>query len=1062
VTGFGEFLRWIDYRIYWWGILAVRRRSTDIIPLADTAVSSNDERQAALPPTGFDEPQAAVGEASPLGGETRVNTTVMDRQFDACVAPLTGGGYVVVWISDNFGTTNTPRVILAHRYSATGAAVGGEILVTPGDTSSSPPVHVAVTGVSGGGFVVTWSQSNPQDFQDSPAGIYTQRFSSTGAAQGGNTRIAPPDGPLDFLSSPSIVDLADGGYLVAWADPPGSFARRFNASGGAVGGVITIDTAGNLVDVARLPTGNLVFAWSENDGSDFGIFKGIYNITTGAISGVARVNNATAGRQDDPQIAVLADGGFVIVWENELDDIHGQRFNASGNEVGAEFVVNVQTTGQQIDPSVVGLADGGFMATWASTIGDGSSLGVYGSTFDSAGTRIGAELLINQTQTGAQRTTQSQGQGLTQLINGRVVAVWDGQGPGDTDGVFQRAYSIDVNDAPNAVNDSASVNEDGVADIAVRGNDTDADGHALTITAVSNPPNGTATINANGTIRYTPDPNFNGSDSFTYTVSDGFGGTDTATVTVTVNPVDDLPSAVGDAVTVAGPTPTALSVLANDPDIDGGLKTIQAIAGAAIVPGQTAFLASGATARLNADGSITYTHHLPANRLVSAATAAATGAVNFQASDSFTYALNGGSSATVTVTINGTDEAGDFLIAPAGNAAMSGTAGSDLFLLHPSGALTIADAGAGDDGFYFGASFGAGDSINGGAGSGDQIALRGVYSLTFAANAFISVETIALLSGGNTAFEAAVGPASYNLTFVDANLAPGERLTINANALAASESFTANGSAETNGSFAFYSGFGVERLTGGGGNDGFFFGGGRLDVANDRVDGLTGGDDQLGLRGDFSQLVSFSSLTVRNIDTIALISAKDPRFGATSEAFSYNLRLHDDNLAAGATLTATGAGLAADETMTFDGSSETNGTLRLFGGAGNDVLIAGAGNDQLFGGLGADQLTGNAGNDTFFYTLASQSTAAARDTLFGFASGDRIDLSAIDAIAGGANDTFTFIGSAAFSAAGQVRLVQDGAGWLLEANFDADLGADMAISILGSDGYVPVAANIIL
>jgi ELWxxDGT repeat protein len=525
---------------------------------------------------------------------------------------------------------------------------------------------------------------------------------------------------------------------------------------------------------------------------------------------------------------------------------------------------------------------------------------------------------------------------------------------------------------------------------------------------------------------------------------------------------DVPPTAVADAITVQANAPFTANLLANDTDPDGGPKTISLIAGQAATIGQAVTLASGSLATRNADETLDYTYSGPANRLVSASKAAVTGAVNFQASDSFTYALNGGGSATVTVTIQGTDEAGDLLIAPSGDATMNGTAGSDLFLLTPSTALTITDAGAGDDGFYFGATFGAGDSINGGAGTGDQIALRGNYNLTFAANAFFNVETLSLLSGSVAAFEPAGPAASYNLTFVDANVAAGQLLTVNGNGLAANEPFTVNGSAETDGGFAFYSGFGAESLIGGAGNDGFFFGGGRLDVANDRVNGLTGSDDQLGLRGDFSQLVSFGSLTVRNIDTIALISAKDPRFGATSEAFSYNLKLHDDNLAAGAQLTATGAGLAADETMTLDGSAETDGTLRLFGGAGNDVLKGGTGNDQLFGGLGADQLTGNAGSDTFFYTLTSQSTAASRDTLFGFASGDRIDLSAIDAIAGGANDALTFVGSAAFTAAGQVRLVQNGAEWLLEANVDADLGADMVIGIAPTGGYLPVAADLVL
>ena len=68
-------------------------------------------------------------------------------------------------------------------------------------------------------------------------------------------------------------------------------------------------------------------------------------------------------------------------------------------------------------------------------------------------------------------------------------------------------------------------------------NDADVDGDPLTVSAVSDPANGTAVVNPDGTVTYTPDPDFNGTDTFTYTVSDGNGGTDTGTITVDVTPV---------------------------------------------------------------------------------------------------------------------------------------------------------------------------------------------------------------------------------------------------------------------------------------------------------------------------------------------------------------------------------------------------------------------------------------------------------------------------------------------------------------------------------------------
>ena len=75
--------------------------------------------------------------------------------------------------------------------------------------------------------------------------------------------------------------------------------------------------------------------------------------------------------------------------------------------------------------------------------------------------------------------------------------------------------------------------EDTPTTITVLGNDSDVDGDTLSVTSASDPANGTVVINPDGTIGYTPDADFTGTDTFTYTISDGNGGTDTATVTVT-------------------------------------------------------------------------------------------------------------------------------------------------------------------------------------------------------------------------------------------------------------------------------------------------------------------------------------------------------------------------------------------------------------------------------------------------------------------------------------------------------------------------------------------------
>ena len=130
-----------------------------------------------------------------------------------------------------------------------------------------------------------------------------------------------------------------------------------------------------------------------------------------------------------------------------------------------------------------------------------------------------------------------------------------------------------VNDAPEAIADTATVSEDSATtSIDVIANDTDVDlGNILSLTTVSTPGTGTVSINLDGvSVDYTPSADFNGTEVITYTVSDG---TDTATgtLTVTVTPVNDAPVAVADTATVLeDAATTSIDVIANDTDVDLG------------------------------------------------------------------------------------------------------------------------------------------------------------------------------------------------------------------------------------------------------------------------------------------------------------------------------------------------------------------------------------------------------------------------------------------------------------------------------------------------------------
>lgn len=139
---------------------------------------------------------------------------------------------------------------------------------------------------------------------------------------------------------------------------------------------------------------------------------------------------------------------------------------------------------------------------------------------------------------------------------------------------FSAAMAVDA--PPVAAADTASTPEDAAVGIDVLANDSDPDGDALRVEAVTGGDIGTAAVAPDGTVTYTPLPDRNGTDTLTYTVADGPGETATGHVTVTVAPVDDPPAPVDDDAATVGRRPVTAAVLANDTDPDGDALAVTA------------------------------------------------------------------------------------------------------------------------------------------------------------------------------------------------------------------------------------------------------------------------------------------------------------------------------------------------------------------------------------------------------------------------------------------------------------------------------------------------------
>ena len=197
-----------------------------------------------------------------------------------------------------------------------------------------------------------------------------------------------------------------------------------------------------------------------------------------------------------------------------------------------------------------------------------------------------------------------------------------------TDGQLQSApatVTINVagtNDAPSADAAGFSTDEDTVLNEALSG--SDIEGSALTYSLVSGPSNGGLTLNSDGTFSYSPNSNFNGTDSFTFVTNDGELDSAIATVSLNIAAVNDAPNA--DAASFSGSEDSPVNGMLSGSDIEGSALTYSLVSGP-----------SNGGLTLNSDGTFTYSPNS-----------------NFNGSDSFTFVTNDGEldSATATVSLD--------------------------------------------------------------------------------------------------------------------------------------------------------------------------------------------------------------------------------------------------------------------------------------------------------------------------------------------------------------------------------------------------------------------------
>ena len=264
------------------------------------------------------------------------------------------------------------------------------------------------TALGDGTFLVTWASNNNGNL-----GIYAQRLSAQGVAMGDPVQLASGATYTVMSSSDSILSVTAlndaGAYAVAWIGKDGTssyssiFAQSFNADGTPLSAVAQLDGVASAHDlapqIATLADGGYIVSWSINSG---GIYVQRFDDTGVAVGNTVPLAVSGSSGNASPQVTVLDNGSYVVTWQGYTTGdyhIYVQQFDATGN--GTTPVMLDATTGTSNSyenlPQITALANGGYVVTWSGYNYSGSNYNnsTYVQQFDATGSRVGGIVVLD-------------------------------------------------------------------------------------------------------------------------------------------------------------------------------------------------------------------------------------------------------------------------------------------------------------------------------------------------------------------------------------------------------------------------------------------------------------------------------------------------------------------------------------------------------------------------------------------------------------------------------------------------------------------------------------------
>lgn len=204
--------------------------------------------------------------------------------------------------------------------------------------------------------------------------------------------------------------------------------------------------------------GYLVWQDNATDGDGLGISAQAVDSNFAPKASAFRVNQQAAGDQENPQVVLLKNGGAAFIWQGGpvgSQKIYARFLSPDGSFATEDLQVNTFQTATLSRPALVAMADGSLLAVWSSEGQDGSMQGIYGQKLSEQGVKMGPEFQVNQFANYNQRSPAA-----ASLNGEQALVVWisEQQRFLDSVDVYGRVYDSNGSPVGNEFLINASTN----------------------------------------------------------------------------------------------------------------------------------------------------------------------------------------------------------------------------------------------------------------------------------------------------------------------------------------------------------------------------------------------------------------------------------------------------------------------------------------------------------------------------------------------------------------------------------------------------------------------------